>query len=157
MICLISAVSKDLGIGKDNELLWHLPNELKFFKETTINHSVVMGYNTYLSIGKILPNRKNIVLTSREVNEGYFKTTIDEIKNNYTDSEEEIFIIGGARTYEAFIDVANKIYLTEIDAVKEADTYFPTFDKTLYKREILKSNNENGVSYDHVLYTRING
>ena len=135
MICLISAVSKDLGIGLENELLWHLPNELKFFKETTINHPVVMGYNTYLSIGKILPQRDNIVLTSREVKDGYFKTTVDEIKEKYINNDEKVFIIGGARTYEAFIDVADKIYLTEIDAVKKADTYFPSFDKTKYKRE----------------------
>lgn len=155
MISMICVVGKNREIGLNNQLLWHLPNELKFFKNTTINHPIVMGYNTYLSIGRLLPNRDNIVLTTGEVKDGYLTSTISSIKEKYMNNEEEVFIIGGAKTYADFITVADKLYLTEVDATSEADVYFPKFDKENYTREIIGQNEDNGILYSHVLYTRI--
>lgn len=152
MINIIAAVGKNLEIGKDNKLLWRIPNDQKYFKETTINKTVVMGRKTYESMGKPLKNRKNIVLTRGKLN-------IDnvEIVNNYKEilnREEEIFIIGGEQIYKKFLPYADNLYLTEINASQEADTYFPEFNKDLYEKEILKTEEYNDIEYSFVIYRK---
>ena len=152
MINIIAAVGKNLEIGKDNKLLWRIPNDQKYFKEKTINKTVVMGRKTYESMGKPLKNRKNIVLTRGKLN-------IDnvEIVNNYKEilnREEEIFIIGGEQIYKKFLPYADNLYLTEINASKEADTYFPEFDKGLYEKEVLKTEEYNDIEYSFVIYRK---
>ena len=152
MINIIAAVGKNLEIGKDNKLLWRIPNDQKYFKETTINKTVVMGRKTYESMGKPLKNRKNIVLTRGKLN-------IDnvEIVNNYKEilnREEEIFIIGGEQIYKKFLPYADNLYLTEINASQEADTYFPEFDKGLYEKEVLKTEEYNDIEYSFVIYRK---
>lgn len=158
MISLIAAIGKNRELGKNNNLIWHLSEDLKFFKEITSNHKVIMGYNTYKSIGRPLPNRENIVLT-HDKNKVSFEDIkvyddIDELIKNEI-SEEEVFIIGGVSMYEYFLKYADRMYLTLIDAVdNEADVYFPEFNKEKWEEIILNEKKENNIEYKHVLYKR---
>ena len=157
MISIIAAIGKNNELGKNNDLIWNLPYDLKFFKEKTTNHSVVMGLNTYKSIGKPLPNRENIVLTDQPLeDEGLtIYTDINQLTSDISDKMEEYFIIGGASLYSYYYPLADKMYLTLIDAEdKEADVYFPNIDKNEWETKVLDFNKENGISYDHVEFTR---
>lgn len=161
MITLIAAVGKNGELGKNNSLIWHLPGDLNFFKETTLNHKVVMGANTYLSIGKRLPNRKNVVLSHERLDlndkEIIIYYDMEDMIEKEINNEEEIFIIGGASMYNYFYSLADRMYLTLIDDEdKDADTYFPNMDNSLWKQTIIKENEENGIKYKHVLFERLN-
>lgn len=154
IISLIAAVGKNLELGKDNKLIWNIPDDLKYFKEMTTNKTVVMGINTFKSIGKALPNRKNIVITSKKI-------VIDDVTiiNDYEDvlklKDEEIYVIGGSSIYKLFLPLADNIYLTEIDDIcNEADTYFPSFDKEKYNKEILETKEYNDIKYSYTRYRR---
>lgn len=159
MIKIIAAVGKNNELGKNNDLIWHLPGDLKFFKEQTIGHTVAMGRNTFNSLPKKLVNRKHMVLSNVE---DFNKETSDVtvIYNAYEfvrqcllESEgNDLFIIGGASIYDMFIDFADEIYLTEIEAEGDADVYFPQFEKADFDKEILGCGQDNGVKYKHVRY-----
>ena len=154
---IIAAIGKNRELGKDNDLIWHLPNDLKFFREVTSNHTIIMGRNTFESLPRMLPNRKHIVLTSRDglPSEVEVYRELKQILERYKDTEEEIFIIGGASIYTQFLEHSSKLYLTEIDAEEEtASVYFPEFDQQQYDREVLQENKDNGISYKHVLYIK---
>ena len=154
---IIAAIGKNRELGKDNDLIWHLPNDLKFFKEITNNHTIIMGRNTFESLPKMLPNRKHIVLTSRDGLPKEVETykEIKEILEKYKDTNEEIFIIGGASIYLQFLEYSDKLYLTEIvDEDINASVYFPEFDKNDYDMQYLKENIDNGLSYKHMLYIK---
>ena len=157
MISMICAVGKNKGIGFQNKLLWHLPGDLKHFKETTMGHCVIMGQNTFESIGKVLPGRENIVLSldpNYKVEGCEVFNNLDEIANRYKDSEEEVFVIGGASIYKQFIKYANKLYLTLVDDSPKADTFFPDyseFNKVISESEIKE---ENGIKYKFIELTR---
>ena len=157
-ISLIAAIGKNNELGKNNKLIWNLPGDMKFFRETTTNHTVIMGYNTYLSIGRALPKRRNVVLTSKDIdNENiYVYHKIDDlIKNEVKD--EEVFIIGGSSLYNYFYDLADKMYLTLIDDEDSmADTYFPNIDYNMWNQTLLLENEDNGIKYKHVLFERKN-
>lgn len=156
MISMIAAIGKNNELGYKNKLIWNLPNDLKFFRETTMGKPIVMGYNTFLSLPKMLPGRKHIVLSFKEVevpSEVELFTDIDDVIN-YIKQYDEVFIIGGASIYKAFIPYVDKLYLTEINATSTADVYFPTFDKNMYSRRVLANNEDNGIKYEHVLYER---
>lgn len=159
MISIIAAIGKNGELGKNNNLIWHLPGDLQFFKEVTSNHTVIMGLNTFLSIGRPLPKRKNIVLTNdlTKVDNDNIKKydNIELLIQNELDNENENFIIGGATLYNYFYNLADKMYLTLIDDEDEgADTYFPMINPLEWKQTILKENKENGVCYKHVLFER---
>ena len=157
-ISLIAAIGKNNELGKNNTLIWKLPGDMKFFRETTINHTIIMGYNTYLSIGKPLPKRRNIVLTSKNININDIVVyhNIDDLLKKEI-SNDEVFIIGGASIYNSFYSLANKMYLTLIDAEeKDADTYFPNINNDEWKQTLLLENEDNGIKYKHVLFERIN-
>lgn len=156
-LSLIVAVGKNMEIGKDNKLLWHIPEDLKFFKEKTSGKTIIMGSNTFYSLPKLLPNRHHIVLTlddykfPDEVEVYYdFNTLLKALDAR----DEEMFIIGGAAIYSLFIDYVDSMYITEIDKEYDADKYFPNFDKNKWNRKILSNNECDGVEYKHVLYTR---
>jgi len=157
-LILIAAIGKNNELGKNNSLIWYLPNDLKNFKENTINHTVVMGYNTFKSLPKVLPNRKNIVLTSKNVDLGsevLIFNDIELLKQYINSTNELVFVIGGSSMYNYFINYANTMLLTEIEASdKDADVYFPKFDINEWYRTILKENNDNGIKYKHVKYRR---
>lgn len=126
-ITIIVATDQHNGIGANNQLMWHLPADLKFFKQTTTGHTIIMGRKTYDSIGKPLPNRQNMVV-SRQKN---LKIAGVQVFNAMADAltacknEEEVFIIGGAEMYKLALPFANKIYLTKVNGIFNADVYFP--------------------------------
>jgi dihydrofolate reductase len=135
MISLIAAIGKNNELGKKNTLLWHLPADLKHFREITSLHPVIMGRKTFESIGKPLPNRRNVVIT-RDLN--YKKMglptqagvelvySLNEALDLFPNQNEEIFIIGGAEIYKQTMPIADKLYITHIKAEdKEADSFFP--------------------------------
>ncbi len=153
MISLIAAVGKNLELGLDNKLIWNIPEDLKYFKQITTDKTIVMGRKTYESIGKPLPNRKNIVLSKKNV-----KIDGVLVVNDYKDIldlQEDIFVIGGESIYELFLPFADNIYLTEIEESNEADSYFPSFDRELYKKEIVKRSNFKNTNYSFVIYKKI--
>jgi dihydrofolate reductase len=136
-VSIIVATSLNHAIGKDNQLLWHLPADLKFFKTTTMGCPVVMGRKTFQSIGRTLPGRKNVVIT-RDKNfnsDNQFDIlvvgSVDEALVKLH-SEKEVFIIGGGEIYQQSMDAADTIYLTLVNTVIEADVYFPAVDKTKF-------------------------
>lgn len=157
-ISIIAAIGENNELGRNNDLIWHLSNDLKFFKSVTSGHTVLMGRNTFWSLPKVLPNRTNIVIS--DVSEQYpsevvVYNSIDSFLDNYSSDDTEVFIIGGASIYKQFIDKADNLYLTEIKAVcDDASVYFPSFDKNDYDREVLGENEDNGICYEHVLYKR---
>lgn len=159
-ISIIAAIGENNELGKNNDLIWHLPNDLKFFKSVTTGKTVLMGRNTFWSLPKVLPNRTNIVIT--DMDEDYPKevviyNSIEAFLEDYKNTEEEVFIIGGASIYSQFINIADKIYLTEVAATcDDAQVYFPQFDKEQYEKDIVGQNEDNGISYKHVLYKRRN-
>ena len=158
MFTIIAAVGKNLELGKNGDLIWHLPNDLKFFKEKTDGHKIFMGRNTYYSLPKRLKNREYFVLTdvSIENPEGInVVTNLDEFVSEYKDSEEEIFVIGGAMVYSQMLKYSKKMYLTEINAkCKDASVYFPSFDRKDFIRVELYDNEDGGIKYRHVEYLR---
>ncbi len=155
MISIIAAIGKNNELGLNNDLIWHLPNDLKFFKEKTLNQNIVMGYNTFVSLGRILPNRKHIVLSFEKVRLPLEVIQFNNLEdlNNYI-KDKDVFIIGGASMYKQFIDKADRLYLTEIDDNHKADVYFPNFDKSLFDKKILGTNSDNGINYTFTLYER---
>ena len=133
-LSIIVAMSKNRVIGKDNKMPWHLSNDLKNFKKITIGKTIVMGRLTYDSIGKALPERKNIVLSRNLVDSNVFIFDNFEEVLDFTKDEDEVFIIGGQDIYSQTIDKVNKLYLTTIDANIEGDKYFPEIDISKWKK-----------------------
>ena len=155
MISIIAAIGKNNELGLNNDLIWHLPNDLKFFKEKTLNQNIVMGYNTFVSLGRVLPSRKHIVLSFEKVRLPLEVIQFNNLEdlNNYI-KDKDVFIIGGASMYKQFIDKADRLYLTEIDDTHKADVYFPNFDKSLFDKKTLGTNSDNGINYTFTLYER---
>ena len=131
-ISLIVAAARNNVIGKDNQLLWHLPQDLRYFKNTTWGMPVIMGRKTYESVNKPLPGRMNIVITRQAgwSAEGVQKALSlgEALRLAATANVKEAFVIGGGEIYRQAIAVADKIYLTRIQAVFEGDTFFPEID-----------------------------
>lgn len=129
-LSLIVATDTENGIGKNNQLLWHLPEDLKFFKRTTSGHTVIMGRKTFESIGKPLPNRRNLVISRQE----NLKIEGVEVYKNLEDAikacadENEAFVIGGGEIYQQALPITQKIYLTKVHHQFDADTFFPMLD-----------------------------
>ncbi len=156
MYTIIAAIGKNRELGRDNKLLWSLKGDLKFFKEKTTNHTIIMGRNTFESLGRLLPNRKHVVISSsnnfpKEVD---IYNNIESLLLHYKDTKEELFIIGGAKIYHEFIDYATKMYLTLVDGEFNADAYFPMFDESKWTKTVLSENEENGLKYKHILYEK---
>ena len=128
-VSIIVAMSKNRVIGKDNDMPWHLSDDLKNFKKITINKTIIMGRLTYDSIGKPLPERNNIVLSRNLKNSKVMVLDNLEEALNISRNEEEVFIIGGADLYSQTINLVNKLYLTSINHEIDGDKYFPKFDK----------------------------
>ena len=156
-INIIAAVGENLELGKNNDLVWRFKEDMKFFKDKTMGHPIVMGRKTFESLPKVLPGRKNIVISTSEIRNEQIELykSIKEFLINYQNFNEDVFIIGGASIYEQFIDLATKMYLTEIKASdKNADVYFPKFNKEDWTKEILTDIKDNDISFNHVLYKR---
>ena len=156
MISLIAAVGKNNELGLDNHLIFNIPGDLKFFRNTTLGKTVIMGRKTYESIGKPLPKRINIVVSNslKETDGITIINSFEDVLEKYLNSEEEVFIIGGESLYNYFINYAQNIYLTKVYANAVADKYFPSFDENNYNQTLLGENKENNLEYKHVLYRR---
>lgn len=138
MKILIAAAAENNALGKDNDLLWHLPDDFKRFKALTSNHYIIMGRKTFESFPKPLPNRTHIVIT-RQKNynpEGCIVVNTIEKAIEITPKNEDVFIIGGGEIYKQSIDFADKIELTLVHHTLDADTFFPEID--LKKWELVK-------------------
>ncbi|WP_185863414.1 dihydrofolate reductase [Blattabacterium cuenoti] len=161
-IIIIAAVSKNGFIGKNNQLMWHLPNDLKRFKNLTIGEIVLMGRKTFESIGKILPKRKNIILTRNKTNFLYLKNkknvnVISSIKEIDNLTYKKIFIIGGEKTYVSTIEKAHSIELTLVHKKFYGDTKFPNIDPKKWKKtyEFFYEKDKNHLfNYSFIRYER---
>ena len=156
-ITIIAAIGKNNELGYKNDLIWHLPNDLKFFKEKTTGKSIVMGYNTFLSLPRLLPNRKHIVLSEKKIDNEEVTTVnnLDDLIKLIKSIDEEVFIIGGASVYAQFANIADKMYLTEVDNEFDlADVYFPEINKTEWNITEIGSNEDNNIKYKHMEYRR---
>jgi dihydrofolate reductase len=159
-LSIIVAIAKNYAIGLNNQLLWHIPEDFKWFKKITSGHTVIMGKNTYFSLPKRpLPNRRNIVITdvAGELIEGAeMAYSIDEAIV-IADEGKENFIIGGASIYRQFFTRAQKLYITHVNKDFEADTFFPVIESGLWK--ISESfpqiePHKDGLEYSFRIYTR---
>ena len=156
-IILIAAVDINLAIGKDGQIPWNIKEDLKFFKKNTENTAIIMGRATYDSIGRPLPNRKNIVMTrSIEGREGVVEVnSSEEAIREARSYSEKVNIIGGEYIYKEFLPVATKLLITEIELeVDSADTYFPAWDKNIWKEISRQTGSENGVNFSFVEYIK---
>jgi len=137
MIVLMAAIGRNRELGFGNKLPWHLPDDLKRFKEITHGHSIIMGRKTYESIGKALPERKNIVITRNADYKAPGAVVVDTIleafKEAGTAAGEDVFVIGGGEIYRLALPYADKMYLTFVDAEIPADTYFPEFNENEWR------------------------
>lgn len=156
MFSIIAAIGKNRELGKTGQLLFHLKEDMRFFRDTTINHKIIMGRKTWESLPGKLKNRENIVISRRNFNgPDYIFHDIKQCINKYQDYDEEIFIIGGGQIYSSFLPYATTIYLTEIDASEPtADTFFPKFDKTRYHKTVIKKGSDHDLAYSIVKYSK---
>lgn len=146
MISIIVAIGKNRAIGRNNQLLWSIPKDMQHFKKKTIGKTVVMGDRTFLSIGKPLPGRKNIVVTldpAFKADGVEISYSLDDVLAKAKKSPEEIFIIGGGQIYAKSFPHADKLYLTVVDdAPSDADAYFPDF--SAFSREVAREEHDTG-------------
>ena len=162
-ISCIVGTAKNGVIGKDNDIPWHLSADLRYFKKTTLNHHILMGRTNYLSIGRPLPKRTNIIVTrdpSFIVSNCLVVHSIEEgIALALENGETELFIIGGGSIYEQTIDICNKLYLTEIDLEVDGDVFFPKIDFkkwTLLSEEAHLADEKNPYNYSFKVFERKN-
>jgi dihydrofolate reductase len=156
MISIIAAIGKNRELGKNNELVFHIKEDMKYFKETTTGHSVLMGKKTFESIGRPLPNRTNYVAAfqTESLPDGVIPVNdLHEFLKSHQNDAEELFVCGGATIYREALPYTKHLYLTEIDATTDADAYFPEFDKKKYTKKIIKKGSENDLSYTFAKYT----
>jgi dihydrofolate reductase len=163
-ISLIAALSRNRVIGRNNDLPWHLPDDMKYFMQTTKGHNVIMGRKNYDSIPekfRPLPNRTNIVVTRQAglklPNCVVVHSLEEAVAIAREAGERELFIIGGAAIYQLGMPLANRLYLTEIDATIDGDTYFPDFQKSLWKevsRQHHPADERHAFPFDFVIYER---
>jgi dihydrofolate reductase len=160
MISLLVARDENGVIGINNQLPWHLPADLAYFKRVTMNHKIIMGRKTFQSIGRILPGRENIVLT-RDPSFSYEGCTvlhsIDEMLQKYEHLNEEIFVIGGSEIFKEILPHAKRLFITEIHHAFEGDTFFPDIDSSEWKvisNEPGVKDDRNPYDYEYVVYER---
>ena len=161
-ISLVVAASENNAIGKNGQLLWHLPNDLKFFKNTTWGFPVIMGRKTFESVNKPLPGRTNIVITSKPDWEAKGVITVRSLEESIQKvgetNSKQAFIIGGGEIYKQSMDIADKIYITRVHANLEGDTFFPTIDKSkwqLIEDEIFEIDEKHAYSYSFQIWEKI--
>ena len=161
MLSTIVAIANNNVIGKDNKLIWHLPEDLKRFKQITTGKNIIMGRKTFESLGRVLPNRKHIILCNdmeMDIDNENVEILDDISKlDKYINSGEENFVIGGATIYKLLMPYVNKLYITKINQDFEGDVYFPEIKEAEWE-EISKEkglkNDENPYDYEYITYVR---
>lgn len=161
MLSLIVAKSNNNVIGNNNQLIWHIKDDLKRFKNLTTNHNIIMGRKTFESLGRVLPNRIHIVFT-RDTNytinneNVIIVNSLEQIKK-YIDDENENFVIGGSQIYKMLLPYCKKMYITQINKDFDGDVYFPVIDekewKIISKEKGPKDDNE--FEYEYILYEKL--
>lgn len=176
---IIAAVADNMAIGRDNELLWHISADMKYFRRVTMGCPIIMGYKTWLSIGRPLPGRRNIVITKRHFDAPESVVQVPDVASAFAAAEEvqvnaavaqeiqataaqcsadQCFIIGGAKTYERTLAQADKLYITHVHtSVPDADAFFPAIDPavwTLQSETPPETDPENGLQYSFAVYVR---
>lgn len=176
---IIAAVADNMAIGRDNELLWHISADMKYFRRVTMGCPIIMGYKTWLSIGRPLPGRRNIVITKSHFDAPESVVQVpdvasafaaaQEVQVNAADAQEiqaaaaqcsagQCFIIGGAKTYERTLAQVDKLYITHVHtSVPDADAFFPAIDPavwTLQSETPTETDPENGLQYSFAVYIR---
>ncbi len=161
MLSIIVAKAKNNIIGKDNKLIWKLPEDLKRFKQLTTGHNIIMGRKTFESLGRVLPNRKHIIFSQNPE----FKINNENVKivhsmleiQEYIEDENENFVIGGAMIYNLLMPYVTKMYVTQINQEFDGDSFFPKIDEKIWKevsRQKGIKNDENPLDYDYIIYER---
>ena len=160
--CIIVAIADNNAIGRANALLWHISEDLKFFRSTTVGCPVIMGRKTYESIGRPLPKRLNIIVSRKgyEAPEGVL--VVDSIEKGYEVAKEQgaekCFVIGGGQIYSQAMQIADEMVITHVHTViEDADTYFPVIDPSIWQvaeRSELKTDPESGYTFEFVKYIR---
>tara|TARA_X000000368_G_scaffold92931_1_gene71042 strand:- start:866 stop:1345 length:480 start_codon:yes stop_codon:yes gene_type:complete len=156
-IVLIAAVDINLAIGKEGKIPWDIKEDLKFFRQNTENTAIIMGRATYDSIGRPLPNRKNIVMTrSIQGRDGVVEvSSSQEAINEARSYSEKVNIIGGEYIYKEFLPLATKLLITEIELeVDSADAFFPKWDFKIWKEISRQKSSENGINFSFVEYVK---
>ena len=159
-ISLIAAIGPNNELGKDNHLLYHISEDLKFFKKETTGKKIILGRKTLESLPGLLPNRKHLVLTHQDLPENenlIVFHNIEDLLKYINNLDEEVMVIGGAEIYKQFLPYANKLILTKISSSPkelEADAYFPTIDKKEWNRSILCYHKQDDLAYNHVVYNK---
>lgn len=158
-VTIVVAISENYAIGKSNQLLWHMPADLKHFKQITSGHTVIMGRKTYDSVGKPLPNRRNIIISRQDVTiPGCEVVQSVEDALELCANEEEVFIVGGAEIYKLAINKTDRIYLTIIHHSFDADSFFPEIDYMEWKeisREDHPADEKHKYAYSFITLERI--
>ena len=161
MITIVVAIGKNGEIGLNNQLLWHMPKDLKHFKEITSGHPVVMGRKTYESIGKALPNRTNIVVSRKDnwFEEGILIVgSLKEALKFAQKINENIMILGGAEVFKQTLDLADRLEVTLVEESFEADTFFPKIDAKIWKlthEENHEKDEKNPYDFKFLTYERV--
>lgn len=157
---MIAAMAKDRVIGLDNKMPWHLPADLAWFKKNTLNKPIVMGRKTFESIGRPLPDRRNLILTrnmARNISGCELFNSTEAILANTAEASETM-IIGGAQLYQQFLPMTERLYLTLIDAKLDGDAFFPDYNISEWKesfREQHNADSKNAYSYTFVILDKI--
>lgn len=176
---IIAAFADNMAIGRDNELLWHISADMKYFRRVTMGCPIIMGYKTWLSIGRPLPGRRNIVITKSHFDAPESVVQVPDVASAFVAAEEvqvnaaaaqeiqtvaaqcsagQCFIIGGAKTYERTLAQADKLYITHVHtSVPDADAFFPIIDPavwTLQSETPPETDPENGLQYSFAVYVR---
>ena len=161
MLSIVVAKAKNNIIGKNNELIWQLPDDLKRFKEKTTGHTIIMGRKTYESLGKPLPNRKHIIFSQNpdlKINEENVQVVHSLLElQPYMNDEEEHFVIGGAIIYNLLMPYCKKMYVTQIDKDFEGDALFPRINENEWKevsREQGPADGINDFNYEYITYVK---
>lgn len=160
MVTIIAAVAENNALGKNNDLIWHLPADLKRFKKVTNGHFVIMGRKTFESLGKPLPNRTTVIIT-RDINysaEGCIVVNSLEEALVKAAPDSNPYILGGAEIYKQAIEIADVLDLTFVHASFEADAFFPKIDTSIWKeikREDFTADEKNAYNYSFVTYKRV--
>lgn len=149
MITIIACIGRSNELGFGGDLIWHLPSDMKFFRETTSGHTIIMGRKTFESLGRVLPNRHHVVITHEDPS--LFPEEVEvvhsfvEVYTKYRDSEDEVFIIGGGEIYRLFFSYADRMLLTQVNEIFfNADTFFPEIDIRNWEVKDLQQIDEDG-------------
>lgn len=159
MITIIAAVASNNALGKDNQLIWHLPADLKRFKKVTLGHHIIMGRKTFESLGKPLPKRTTIIITRNKEYKQQGCIVVNSLEQaiEAAKTDENPYILGGAEIYKQAIKIADKLDLTLVDQSFEADAFFPEIDTTIWKeatREDFKADENNNYNFSFISYLR---